>query len=69
MYKILFKMDKNFLRYSIFFHHGHTKREILIKCRETFQKFFAAWNSSKKTDLPQFFSKISDKCILRTSIC
>ena len=28
---------------------------ILLKCRETFEKFIAAWNSSKNTGLPQFF--------------
>ena len=30
---------------------------ILLKCRETFEKFIAAWNSSKNTDLPQFFQR------------
>ena len=28
---------------------------ILLKCRETFQKFLAACNSSKNTALPQIF--------------
>ena len=31
---------------------------ILLKCRETFEKFLAACNSSKNTGLPQFFSKV-----------
>ena len=31
--------------------------EILLKCRETFEKFLAACNSSKNTGLPQFFFK------------
>ena len=30
---------------------------ILLKCRETFEKFIAAWNSSKNTGLPQFFQR------------
>ena len=30
---------------------------ILLKCRETFEKFLAACNSSKNTGLPQFFFK------------
>ena len=41
---------------------------ILLKCRETFEKFLAACNSSKKAGLPQFFSKFYGDCILRTSI-
>ena len=28
----------------------------MLKCRETFEKFLAAYNSSKNTDLPIFFS-------------
>ena len=40
---------------------------ILLKCRETFEKCLAACNSSKNAGLPQFFSKVSDNCILRTS--
>ena len=31
---------------------------ILLKCRETFEKFLAACNSSKKAGLPQFFFKV-----------
>ena len=38
---------------------------ILLKCRETFEKFLAACNSSKNTGLPQFFSQVSDNCILK----
>ena len=30
---------------------------ILLKCRETFEKFLAACSSSKNTGLPQFFFK------------
>ena len=30
---------------------------ILLKCKETFEKFIEAWNSSKSTGLPQFFFK------------
>ena len=30
---------------------------ILLKCRETFEKFIAAWNSSKNTGLPHFFQR------------
>ena len=41
---------------------------ILLKCRETFEKLLAACNYSKNTGLSHFFSKISDNCILRTSI-
>ena len=41
---------------------------ILLKCRETFEKFLTACNYSKNIALPKFFSKFSDKCILRTSI-
>ena len=33
------------------------KLGILLKCRETFEKFLAACNSSKNTGLPQFFFK------------
>ena len=32
--------------------------EILLKCRQTFEKFVAACNSSKNTGLPQFFFKV-----------
>ena len=31
---------------------------ILLKYRETFEKFIVAWNSSKNTGLPQFFFKV-----------
>ena len=41
---------------------------ILLKCRETFEKFLGACNSSKTTGLQQFFSEFSDNCILRESI-
>ena len=30
----------------------------MLKCRENFEKFLAACNSSKNTGLPQFFSKV-----------
>ena len=39
---------------------------ILLKCREIFEKFLGACNCSKNTGLPQFFTKVSDNCILRT---
>ena len=32
--------------------------EILLKCKETFEKFIAACNSSKNAGLPQFFFKV-----------
>ena len=35
---------------------------------KTFENFLAASNFSKNTGFPQFFSKVSDNCILRTSI-
>ena len=41
---------------------------ILLKCRETFEKFLAAWNSSKNTGLSQSISKFSDNFILTASI-
>ena len=41
---------------------------ILLKCREIFEKFLAVCNCSKNTGLPQFFTKVSDNCILRTTI-
>ena len=31
---------------------------ILVKCRETFEKFIAAWNSSKNTGLPKKCFKV-----------
>ena len=40
----------------------------LLKCREIFEKFLAACNCSKNTGLPQCFTKVSDNCVLRTSI-
>ena len=36
----------------------HKELGILWKCRETFEKFLAACNSSKNTGLPQFFFEV-----------
>ena len=41
---------------------------ILLKCREIFEKFLAACNCSKNTGFPQFFTKVSDNCILFKNI-
>ena len=30
---------------------------ILLKCRETFEKFIVAWNSAKNTGFPHFFQR------------
>ena len=77
------KMDKNLMLwqihiygctvcYSIFKKNPSPSRVkelgILVKFRGTFKKFLAACNSSKNTGLPQFFSNVSDNCILRASI-
>ena len=41
---------------------------ILLKCREIFEKFLAACNCSKNTGFPQFFTKVSDNCVLFKNI-
>ena len=41
---------------------------ILLKCRKIFEKFLVACNCSKSTGLPQFFTKVSDNCILRNQL-
>ena len=41
---------------------------ILLKCRETLEKFLEVCISSKNTGLPQFFSQVFGNYILRTSI-
>ena len=55
---IMTNIGKSSLAKVIFTEFG-----ILLKCRETFEKFIAAWISSKNTGLPQFISKVFGNCI------
>ena len=41
---------------------------VLLKCMEIFERFLAACNCSKNAGVTQFFTKVSNNCILTTSI-